>query len=941
MLPTNPIRHGRGRLGHGSSFSRLLGVSDRLHHPSDSPSGAAGADCCFVGDPGLVQAAVPAAASSFLGRARELEAVARLVRQQRLVSVVGPGGSGKTRLVSEAVRSGSIELHGFVELAAVGPGTGLVLVVLAGCGIREDPGRSPVDRLRDRFGRAGGVLVLDNCEQIRDEVAALVAGLLRDCPGLRVLATSRVTLGVAGETVLSIGGMDSDGDAAALFLDRARRVQPGLPTGAGTDATTRRICRLADGLPLAIELAAAHARALPLADVEAGMVERLRFLTTRDPGVLPQHRSLLASIGWSAELVDDGARQLLAALSVFEGRFTLDAALSVAGPDGRAALETLVDHCLVQFDAGEGRYVLLDTIRDYAATELGDAQTRQRVHTRLTGWVAELAAAASAGLGRAETAALTRVGRDDAAVRTVLAHAVRSGTGLDTAAGIVGDLAFAWFLRGRCGEGRDSAVRIGAALDSPPAELAWANAFLTTYSGDLETGLGLALAAAEQAAASGEARVRARALIVVGMVQMFLDPAGAEPVLVEAADLAASGDDDWGQVEALQALAYAHLFRTDHQAALACADAALPALARLGHDQLRAWDAAIRADVAALTGRFTEACSHGRVALSTAVRIGEPVSATAAVLPLVRALCQLGRTEEAAELVTAHGPFLDDHPGLGTGEALGLAAAVTASWADPATAGARIEAALAAATAAGLALYAGEASVLLAATRLGGGDPDGARSTADEALRWVTAIGNRDIACAAGLARAVIDRARGSDTSDEAYRVLAEATDAGLRPLVPDALDLVAGLAVDAGRFAVAARLHAASAALRGALQARISPLAALFRRVDEQVVASALSASELSAAAEGGARLGLDQAVAYASRSRGRRTRPRMGWDSLTPTEVEVVALAAQGLSNQAIGAQLLIGAGTVRSHLRSIFGKLGVTSRAELAADATRRGL
>ena len=308
---------------------------------------------------------------------------------------------------------------------------------------------------------------------------------------------------------------------------------------------------------------------------------------------------------------------------------------------------------------------------------------------------------------------------------------------------------------------------------------------------------------------------------------------------------------------------------------------------------------------------------------------------------MVRALCQLGRTDEAAELVAAHGPFLDDHPGLGGAEALGLAAAVTEWWADPTTAAVRIEAALAAATAAGLALYAGEASVLLAVTRLACGDPDGARSTADAALRWVTAIGNREIACAAGLARAVIDRARGSDTSDEAYRVLAEAANAGLRSLVPDALDLVAGLAVDAARFAVAARLHAASTALRGALQTRISPLAALFRNADVQVVDSALSASELSAAAEGGARLGLNQAVAYATRSRGRRTRPRTGWDSLTPTEQQVVALAARGLSKQAIGAQLLIGTGTVRTHLRSIFGKLGVTSRAELAADATRRGL
>ena len=169
---------------------------------------------------------MPAVASSFVGRGGELSAVERLVGRERLVSVVGPGGSGKTRLVSEAVRCGPFELHGFVELASVRQGGALALAVLAGCGFRDEPGRSPLDRLRDRLGRAGGLLVLDNCEQIRDEVAALVAVLVRDCGGLRVLVTSRVTLGVAGETVLSLGGLD--GEAPALGPAFSRSLGPAL-----------------------------------------------------------------------------------------------------------------------------------------------------------------------------------------------------------------------------------------------------------------------------------------------------------------------------------------------------------------------------------------------------------------------------------------------------------------------------------------------------------------------------------------------------------------------------------------------------------------------------------------------------------------------------------------------------------------------------------------
>lgn len=600
-----------------------------------------------------------------------------------------------------------------------------------------------------------------------------------------------------------------------------------------------------------------------------------------------------------------------------------------------------MDHCLVQFDAGEARYVLLDTIRDYAATELGDPATRTAARTRLLRWVAALAGSASAGLGRADATDMTRVERDDDAVRSVLAHAVRTGAGLDVAARIVVDLAFAWFLRGRCAEGRDWAVAVGAASDAPPPALAWANAFLTTYSGELESGFVLAAEAAEQAAAAGDPRSRARSLILIGIVQLFLDPAAAEPVLTEAVELAGVAGDDWGHVEALQALAYAHLFRADHPSALRRADEALPALARLGHAQLRAWDAGIRADVAAQTGDLARARDLGRVGLDLAVGIGEPVSANGSFLPLVRALCALGREDEAIGVVAEHGPFLDDHPGAGTAEALGLGTAITALWSDPATAAERIEPVLATATAAGLALYGGEAAALLAVARLACGAPEAARSAAEEALRWASVIGNREIACTATLSCCVAGRAEGQDVSEDAYRALRMAAEAGLRPLVADALDLVAGLTVDAGRPAVGARLHAATDRLRGELAATVSPLVRLFRGADQRAAASVLTAAELSAAAADGARLGLEQAVAYATRSRGRRSRARVGWESLTPTEREVVGLAARGLSNQVIGTELLITAGTVRTHLRSIFGKLAVTSRAELAAEAVRRGL
>jgi DNA-binding CsgD family transcriptional regulator len=184
------------------------------------------------------------------------------------------------------------------------------------------------------------------------------------------------------------------------------------------------------------------------------------------------------------------------------------------------------------------------------------------------------------------------------------------------------------------------------------------------------------------------------------------------------------------------------------------------------------------------------------------------------------------------------------------------------------------------------------------------------------------------------------DRAGGRDASESAFQALGDAVEAGLTPLVADALDLVAGVALDADRVTVAARLQAASRRLRSEMGSVPSPLAALLCG-DEAAVAERLDADELAEAQREGSALSTAQAVSYATRTRGRRTRPSSGWASLTPTELEVVSLAAAGLGNRAIGGKLLITEGTVRTHLRHIFAKLDLRSRSELAAAAARRGM
>lgn len=761
---------------------------------------------------------VPAAASSFVGRVDELAALESLVGRERLVTLVGPGGCGKTRLAMElAGRSG---VRGFVELAALGPRSDLASAVLTACGLREEPGRSPVELLRDRLARDGGLLVLDNCEHLQAQVAELVADLLRSCSALRVLVTSRVGVGLAAEQVLPLTGLEPTGDGAALLLDRARGVQPALPVDPGAERLAAEICRMVDGLPLAIELAAAHARTLPLTGIRDGMADRMAFLSARRRGGLRRHDSLVASLEWSAELVGERARAALAALSVVEGRFPLEVAVAVTGGN-RDVVETLVDHSLLQFDVAEGRYVLLETVREYAAALLARSGQADLAHGRLLEWTVTFAHDVRDGLERADAEALHRVAQADAAVVTAVNHVLATGRGVEAAAGIAVDLAFGWSLRGRCGEGVALVQRLTAALDRPPPALRWAHGFLAIYSGDMAGGLELAAEAVEHAGEDG--RTAARARILIGMVQAFVDPAGAEPVLAQAVTLADEAGDDWGQVEASQILAYAHLFRGRLAEAGACADVVRPALERLGHGQLRAWDAAIRADIAATFGRYAEAEELGRRGFELAVGVGEPVSAFGAMTPLVRALVATGRAAEAGAVLTVGLAFLDTHPGLGTETAARFAQAVVASVGEQRAA----EAAAAIAAATDIPFWTMESALLLAIARLRGGDVAGAREAADIAAEVAARFGNPGAAAAAALVASAADRA-GGGTASGVYEALAEAHERGIGPLVVDGLALAGALARDAGRSAVAARLHGASERLRAELGATVSPLGGL-----------------------------------------------------------------------------------------------------------------
>jgi predicted ATPase/DNA-binding SARP family transcriptional activator len=348
---------------------------------------------------------LPVPLTSFIGRTAELAAVEGLLKDHRLVTLTGVGGVGKTRLALEAARPPVAEFPDgvwFVDLASIGEATLVPGLVAAALDIREQAEANSVEPLGRRLRDRDLLLLLDNCEHLREPVAELAAALLEAALDLRILATSRAPLGVPGEIdypvqplglpldATDVGAVRSS-EAVALFLNRAATVRPTLASDEASLLNAARICLALDGLPLAMELAAARARVLSLQDIASRLHDRFRFLVSWRRLAAARHRTLREAMDWSHDLLSDDERDLLARLSVFAGGFTLDAVTNVCfGGDEATAIdlvERLVDASLVvaREQSGRMRYALLETVRQYAAERLeatGKADTTRRAHAR-------------------------------------------------------------------------------------------------------------------------------------------------------------------------------------------------------------------------------------------------------------------------------------------------------------------------------------------------------------------------------------------------------------------------------------------------------------------------------------------------------------------------------------------------------------------------------
>ncbi|MFE2855457.1 BTAD domain-containing putative transcriptional regulator [Streptomyces lavendulae] len=547
--------------------------------------------------------AVPTPVGSLVGREDAVARVCAAVLAGRLVTLTGPGGVGKTRLAlavaarlagdpgrhreprADADREGPYrDGIRFVELAGVR--TGVAAAVAAALGEREDvagggPGGRPAD---DREEAVAGwlagllaprrmLLVLDNCEHVVDEVAALVSRLLRDAPGVRVLATGQEPLAVAGEVLEPVAPL-SGPEAVRLFAERAAAAVPGFAVTGGNEEAVTLICRRLDGIPLALELAATRVRALGVHALADRLHDRFRLLNQARRDAPARQRTLRAMIDWSWGLLSPAEATVLRRLTVFSGGFTLESAEEVCAGGGTAredvldVVARLVDCSLVTVSYGTAgdragspapRYRTLESVTAYGRERLAEAGEDRTLRQRHAGHFADLAERAAAGLhDRDQHAWLDRLDAERTNLAAALDHAVEAGpTG--PALRLVEALAWYWFLRGRIAEARAALAAAHGRAEAdgatgPAATLRTLLAAFEVFAGGDDPG----------PAVSADAAPRARWLLEFARL-CFTGAATApdDGVLDTLPDTFRTRGDRWGEAAAYSALATRALYRGD------------------------------------------------------------------------------------------------------------------------------------------------------------------------------------------------------------------------------------------------------------------------------------------------------------------------------------------------------------------------------------------
>jgi predicted ATPase/class 3 adenylate cyclase/DNA-binding CsgD family transcriptional regulator len=902
--------------------------------------------------PAAVSEGLPFQLTSFVGRTAQIAELSRSVTENRLVTLTGAGGSGKTRLAVEVADQIAAQFRDGAQYVDLAPITEPDLVPATAArtlGLPEVPGRSATDALLRFIADRQMLLVLDNCEHLLDATAALVGATLGACAGVTVLSTSREPIGMSGEVIWRVSSLSITDEAVELFTDRARLVRPEFAITDDNAATVAEICQRLDGMPLAIELAAARVRALSVTDILTGLHDRFRILTGGTRSAVRRQQTLRASVDWSHALLTDVECVIFRRLAVFRNGFHLDAAQTVAADDYVQPhqvldeLTLLVDKSLViaENTSGATRFRLLETVRQYALEKLGDAGESDAVRLRHRDYYTHLATlvdqSLSAGRHRQH---VERADLEIDNLRAAFTWSCDTGDG-EGALHLACALQRLWWTRGHVQEALSWISAVLPDPSQPPADVTPTTyaravaefAMLTAAVGapqgmqDVERALAIAREA-------GDAELLIRSLIACGSTGAF-DAEVARPYLDEAAGLARGADDRSSLSLILYWLAYVAIHDGDPRAAITAGEEGRDLADEIGDRFVsrgsRFWGLAtawlMRGELAKATAEFHELMAQADADHDFTTRagcqahlghtlawMGDPTAAQAAASAGLEAVSELGGLMDAlckAPLATAQ---------LAAGD---VAAALTNGTAAAerfrAQAGFRVS------------MFNPVPDILLAH-----GDMAAARQCADEAV-------SASVGC--HLAKALSSRARVATAQGEpeqaerdARDALAMAAETDAHLITADALECLAGLVGDAGSHREAARLYGAAEAVRkgtGAVR---------FKVYDDGyatavgAVRDALGHSDFESAWAEGAAMSTLEAVAYARRGHGGRKRPASGWRALTPTERDVVRLVSEGLANNDIATRLFVSPRTVQSHLTHVYNKLGVSSRVQLVQEAAR---
>jgi predicted ATPase/DNA-binding CsgD family transcriptional regulator len=894
---------------------------------------------------------LPMQLTNFVGRGAQMTDVEKLLVDNRLVTLTGAGGAGKTRLAVEiAARIAADFRDGtwYADLAPVTHPRVVPVTVARAFGLPDQPGRSTMDTLL-RFVRDRQMLVvLDNCEHLLDASAELVVALLGAAPGLTLLATSRESIGVAGEVSWRVPSLSLAHEAIELFVDRARRARPDFRiTGDGTTTVTE-ICRRLDGMPLAIELAAARVRALSLAEILDGLHDRFRLLTGGARTAVRRQQTLRASVDWSHTLLTQPERDLFRRLAVFLGGFDLDAAQAVGGGGDVQRyqvldqLTLLVDKSLVVADDNQARtrYRLLETVRQYALEKLGESGEADGVRSRHRDYYTALAAVLDAPAGRDYEQRLDQAETEIDNLRAAFLWS-RENSDVEPALALASSLQPLWIARGRAREGSawfDAVLTDEAAQDTGVAAAVRARALADKAMLDVMFRAADSVNRAQQALALArdidDPAVLVRALIAGGLTAAY-NAELAAAYFTEAVELARELDDRWRLSQILAWQANTVMVGGDPIAARVAAEEGRDLADAIGdgfnsrHCRMCLGLAQIyQGDLAGAVAQFravtTEAkavhdllleagcLAHQGVALAWQ---GDPGAARAAGEASVEAASEFGG------LVAFLGYHALSQAALAAGDVGTALDATAAAWEHGSV----------------VPVCAVVHRPHRALAALAGGDLIAARRWADDAVATTTGWALR-MGALATRARVAIAQGEPEQAERDAHDALASVPEGFAHLGTSETLECLAILAMDTHSYQDAARLFGAAAAIRQRMGAVRFKVWDAGYEASVAVLRDALGEKDFDSAWAHGAALSTEEAIAYAQRGRGERKRPASGWASLTPAERDVVRLVSEGLGNNDIATRLFVSPRTVQSHLTHVYSKLGLTSRVQLAQEAAR---